>query len=99
MQKAVPASNHKHIIGLLRCHDGYELVTVDCLRNHIREQKEFNTSIMRDPCFAELKWMLRPEHSFRDYGDRRCNTGLYHFDHCPECGTAINWKTIREIPD
>lgn len=99
MQKMTPAENHKHIIGLLLMNDGYELATVECLRNHIQQQQEFNAMLMRDPCFAELKWMLRPEYSFRDYGDHRCNTGLYRFAHCPECGAAINWKKIREIPE
>ena len=99
MQKMTPAENHKHIIGLLRMNDGYELATVERLRNHIQQQLEFNAMLMRDPCFAELKWMLRPEYSFRDYGDHRCNTGLYRFAHCPECGAAINWKKIRETPE
>ena len=99
MQKAIIASNHRHIIGLLRKRDDYALVTVDDLRDHMQEQKDFNDMLMRDPCFAELQWMLRPRYTFKDYGDRRCNVGLHRFAHCPECGAAINWKAIKETPE
>lgn len=96
MQKSVPAANHKHIIGFMHKQGSFGLVTMDDLRSHIRDQKEFNSMLMRDPCFSELKWMLRPEYTLRDYGDWRCSTGLHRFAHCPDCGLAINWKKIRD---
>ena len=90
---------HKHIVGLLYNHDHADLATVEDLQKHTAKAVELNESIRRDPCFSELVWMLRPFYTMRQYGDWRCSTDLHRFMHCPECGAAINWRKIREIPD
>lgn len=90
-----PRRGCDHIIGLLRHTDYSELVNLDRLIKHINNQNEWNEMLRNDPCFIDLQFFLKPNYTLMHYGDLRTNTDLTRFKFCPTCGTAIDWKAIR----
>lgn len=81
---------HDHKIGVLYRERG-EVVTAEELAAHIRETAEAEKQAARRGYKA-----LRKAYTPRQYTDRRCNTNLLRFTHCPFCGAFLDWKEIRE---
>lgn len=86
-------------IGLLsRGYDGYELVTLQQLKDRIAEKRYYNEVLV--PTYAtEPARLLQKVWQLRDYGDFRKSTDLTRFKYCPRCGKEINWKEIRSMED
>lgn len=82
---------HECIIGLIHIVDDSQLVTLQGLRNHIKDNRLFNAYAFRMGC-----GMIRKIYTVADYADKRKATNLRRFDFCPECGKAIGWKQIRK---
>jgi hypothetical protein len=100
MFEANSPEGHKHIIGLMHVsHYESELVTLDDIRAYIEEVREFNKMVMGLSNAEQFVTFMKPVHSISDYGDRRRNVGLRRFEHCPECGAAINWKAIKAMKE
>lgn len=92
-------SRHDCIIGLLHHYEYSELVTLDMLKEHIKEKQERNEWVKNDPVLCSCKYLQEKEWSLKQYCDKRVNTDMTQFDFCPECGKKINWKEIREKGD
>lgn len=75
--------------------DDKGLVTLDELKDIIKERKEDNISIKKSG-FNDVEWMYKKEYTLSDYADRRKATGFFKFDYCPFCGKKINWKKIKQ---
>lgn len=91
---------HDCVIGMLGLgYEGCKLVTIHELIGHIAESRYHNevrvpSYYVHDFDFFKVKvWQLK------DYGDFRKSTNLTRFKHCPDCGKAIDWKEIRNMPD
>lgn len=83
-------SEHECIIGLLY-DDGYFLIEVKELKEHIKEVKEYNQSLDEQ----EIKIFRAEEYTLKDYCDKRKSTNLTRFEFCPYCGKKIDWKKIK----
>ena len=90
-------NNHKHTVGLLYKHDYCILACVDDLVEHICSTMDYNNSLMHDPNYGDINWMLRPVYTMKNYADRRYSTNLHRFEHCPDCGAKIDWKVIGNM--
>lgn len=91
---------HRCTIGLLLYHSEYsELVTLDELKAHIKDNIEFNKSLDEDPIFRNVKDLRAKVWKIKDYADWRRNTDLTRFHYCPECGAVIEWAVIRRGGD
>ena len=88
--------NRNCIIGLLHHFDYSELVTLDELKDHIEDNKEFNKTLNDDPLLRDCKELRAKIWTIKQYADKRKNTDLTRFDYCPTCGQLIDWKKIRE---
>lgn len=88
--------NHACIIGLLHYCGHDELVTLNDLKSHIVDSREYNEYLKQDPYLHNAKELYRSVWTLKSYGDKRKNTDLTRFDFCPECGKAINWEQIRK---
>lgn len=71
-------------------------MTLDGLKNHIEDQKEFNRSLQDDPLLRNRKEIYAKVFTLKQYADRRCATDLTRFSFCPDCGKRIDWKSILE---
>jgi hypothetical protein len=88
-------SKHECIIGLLHHNEYSELVTLTDLKKHIKDQIEFNQYLDEDPIFRDVTELRAKVWTLKNYGDWRKSTDLTRFCYCPECGTHIDWRTIR----
>ena len=88
-------ADHDCIIGIINHYEGYELTTVENLKNHVTNRIEFNQSLNADG-LKRCVWLYYKEWALRDYCDKRKNTNLTRFDYCPECGKKIDWKRIKD---
>ena len=82
---------HEHIIGLLNMGDYSELVTLEDLKKHIKDEIEICQSI-----YQPILSLMRKPYTLKDYCDKRKSTDLERFDYCPFCGGKIDWKKIKE---
>ena len=84
-------TEHKCIIGLLHDIDHQKLITLEDLLEHIDERIELYNMYSDEyvPYFEPKVWTLK------EYCDHRKSTNLTRFKHCPECGTKINWKGMK----
>lgn len=73
-------------------------MTLDELKNHIEDQKEFNRSLRADPAFRNCLDLYVKVFTLKQYADRRRSTDLTRFSFCPDCGKRIDWKIIAEEP-
>lgn len=87
---------HECVIGLLHHYGHSELVTLEDLEDHIIDNVTYNIMVRSDPFLRRCKELYRKEWSIKDYADRRKQTDLTRFKHCPECGKPIDWKKIKE---
>lgn len=85
-------------IGVLHRYDYSSLVTLDELKQHIAEQRDYNRSLRADPALRDAKDLYAKEFTLRQYADRRRSTDLTRFSYCPDCGKKIDWKSISEEP-
>jgi hypothetical protein len=90
---------HECIIGLFHDSDSSDLITLNELKSKIKWNKEFNACINNDPIYARVTWALRPDWTLKDYADKRKSTNLHHFDFCPICSKAIDWKAIKKLDE
>lgn len=79
------------VIGLYYKNGGGELVTLQDLKMHINDVREFNADCCR---LYRRDFLSRKEYTLQDYADKRKSTNLTRFDFCPMCGKKINWKKI-----
>lgn len=77
-----------HCIGLLWCQEYGQFVTLQELKEHIKDVKALNLQLVLAGGSA---WTV---YSLREYADFRRSTDLTRFKCCPECGEKINWKEI-----
>lgn len=96
-QQTMQKSECAHILGMLRHTDYSELVTVDRLVGFIKQRNELNEMYRTDPCFTEIRHLIRPQWTMKHYADFRRNTNLARFLYCPLCGERINWKELSKI--
>lgn len=80
---------HECVIGLICKTDYSELVTIDELKQHIKENEEFNEYAIKNG----LSDIVNKVYSLEDYASRR-NTNLMKFKFCPFCGKKIELKKI-----
>jgi len=73
-------------------------VTLDELKNHIEDQKEYNRSLRDDPALCNCESLYAKVFTLKQYADRRRSTDLTRFSFCPDCGKRIDWKSIAEEP-
>ena len=73
-------------------------MTLDELKHHIEDQKEFNRSLQDDPLLRDCKELYAKVFTLKQYADRRRSTDLTRFSFCPDCGKRIDWKIIAEKP-
>lgn len=83
------------IIGLLYHNDYSELVTLDRLKEHIEEQREYNRSLAVDPIFSTAPDLKVKCYTLQQYCDWRRSTDLHRFSYCPDCGAKIDWGKIK----
>lgn len=85
------------IIGILNYCEGYDLATVDEVKKHIEDHHRFNEYL--DEKYgndnAWLKHIRKTEWTWKQYCDRRVNTDLTRFNHCPFCGERIDWRKLK----
>ena len=87
---------HECIVGLLHLTDCDVLVTLQGLKNHIEDTRNYNDMLRFDPSFkSEFQRLKHEEYSLAQYGDRRRATNLSRFSFCPLCGEEIDWAAIR----
>lgn len=84
-----PKQTHDCVIGLICKTDYSELVTVDELKQHIKENEEFNEYAIKNG----LSDIVKNVYHLYDYASRR-NTNLMKFRFCPFCGKKIELKKI-----
>lgn len=94
-------ANEKHecVIGLYHHYEGSQLITLAELEEEITDRIMHNVMLDSDPLLKDCEYLRKKEWTLADYGDKRKNTNLTRFDHCPECGKAIDWKAIRRMQD
>ena len=73
-------------------------MTLDELKNHIEDQKEYNRSLRDDPTLCSCESLYAKVFTLKQYADRRHSTDLTRFSFCPDCGKKIDWKSIAEEP-
>lgn len=73
-------------------------MTLDELKNHIEDQKEYNRSLRDDPTLCSCLSLYVKVFTLKQYADRRRSTDLTRFSFCPDCGKRIDWKSIAEEP-
>lgn len=88
---------HECIIGNMWRSDHSQLVTLSDLKRMIASDNEMIEWAKHSPSYYLMKDMLPVGYTLADYGDLRRRHGLQHFKHCPECGTKIDWKAIRNM--
>ena len=86
---------HDCIIGLLHHWEYSELITLDGLKQHIKDKREHNEMLKADPIFRDATELYAKVWTLKCYGDKRKNTNLTRFDFCPYCGQEINWRKMR----
>ena len=87
---------HDCIIGLLRHWEYSELITLDELKQHIEDNREYNESLKSDPILRDATEIYAKVWTLKSYGDKRKNTDLTRFNYCPSCGKQIDWEKIRK---
>ena len=80
--------NCDHCIGLLWDQEYGQFVTLQELKEHIKDVKALNRQLVSAGGRALTAYSLR------EYADFRRSTDLARFKYCPECGDKINWKEI-----
>ena len=88
-------SLHECVVGMVRYSEYAELVTLKGLEKHISDAAEFNAYLASDTLLKNRKELYCKEWTLKDYADKRKSTDLTRFDYCPQCGKAIDWKSIR----
>ena len=71
-------------------------MTLDELKNHIEDQKEYNRSLRGDPTLCSCESLYAKVFTLKQYADRRRSTDLTRFSFFPDCGKRIDWKSIAE---
>ena len=98
-QARVPADNYRRFyIVILHRSEYSSLVTLDELKNHIEDQKEYNRSLRDDPTLCSCESLYAKVFTLKQYADQRRSTDLTRFSFCPDCGKRIDWKSLAEEP-
>ena len=63
--------NHECVIGLLHHYEYSELVTVNRVKEHIEENREFNKSLDDDPLLRNALYLRHKVWTLKSYGDKR----------------------------
>ena len=87
-------NEHKCCIGILNDYDNTQMITADGLKQHIKEQEELQKAFAKDTMWKGFDLGIKVW-TLADYCDRRKNTDLTRFKHCPECGKKIDWKALK----
>lgn len=94
-QPILKETMHNCVIGLIHDYELSCLVSIDDLKEHIRESIQYNECLDKDPVFRNNKDLKTKVYSLKDYADKRKSTDLTRFDYCPICGKKIDWKAIK----
>lgn len=78
------------IIGIINHQEYYELATVEELKQHIEHIRSFNEYLD-----GGLGMWRYNEWTWKQYCDKRVNTDLTRFDHCPNCGKKVDWRKLK----
>ena len=81
-------------IGIINDYDNTSMVTLDGLKNHIKDRLELKQAFERDVLFKDYHRGIKGW-TLADYCDRRKSTNLTRFNYCPLCGKKIDWKAIK----
>ena len=84
----------KHLIGIYSRNG--ELMSLNELKELIKERQIFNGRIARDPVFKDCKSLYQKLWSLNDYADFRKSVDITRFKYCPLCGEKIDWKGIAK---
>jgi hypothetical protein len=80
------------IIGLWYDYDITELITLNELKENVKENNKLVREIKKDyPLWDMGKIML-----LNDYFDKRKSVNMTRFDYCPYCGNKIDWKSFKK---
>ena len=82
-------------IGIINDYDNTSMVTLDGLKNHIKDRLELKQAFERDVLFKDYNHGIKGW-TLADYCDRRKSTNLTRFNYCPLCGKKIDWKAIKD---
>ena len=89
---------HECIIGILARNYRKTLVTLPELNRYILEDEYVLDQVKLFPEDIRLLDITLPRgYKIRDYCNRQLNTGLKHFEFCPECGAKIDWHLIKRF--
>lgn len=77
-----------HCIGLLWDQEYGRLVTLQVLKEHMKDIESLNRYLSLTGASA------LPIYTLCEYADFRRATDLSRFSYCPYCGEKINWKEI-----
>lgn len=86
---------HKCIIGLWNNYENTYLITLDDLKEEI---KDHNSSVdyWKNESREIYNTLNLKKININDYCDRRKSTNIDRFEYCPYCGKEINWKSFKE---
>ena len=82
-------------IGIINDYDNTSMVTLDGLKNHIKDRLELKQAFERDVLFKDYNHGIKGW-NLADYCDKRKSTDLTRFNCCPLCGKKIDWKAIKD---
>ena len=91
-ENKIKNNNCDCFIGMLNDYDNTGLITINELKEHIKETEDF-VDMVKANGYNDLAH--RKAYSLSDYCDKRKATDLTRFDYCPKCGEKIDWKGIK----